>query len=112
MTRCVKRSYSLPLSGAQPRPDAACHVAGRSARPTRKHGPVPGRTAAADRAIVEWTCQLRRHNALLDAEVTAPPGPRAAVLSSEHDWPGADPGPCYSRGRSQRLAPATRKARR
>jgi hypothetical protein len=80
MTRCVKRSYSLPLSGAQPRPDAACHVAGRSARPTRKRGPVPGRTAAADRAIVERTCQLRRHNALLDAEVTARPGPGAAVV--------------------------------
>ena len=56
--------------------------------------------------------RLRRHNALLDAEVTAPPGPGAAVFSGEHDRPGADPGPCCSRDRSQRLAPAPRKARR
>jgi hypothetical protein len=63
-------------------------------------------------ATVERSCRSRRQNALLDAEVTARPGPGAAVLSSEHDRPRCRPGPCCSRDRSQRLAVATRKARR
>jgi hypothetical protein len=62
---------------------------------------LPGRAVAADRAL-SWNVLVKCVvMLLLDAEVTAPSDPGAAVFPSKHDRPGADPGPCCGKaGRS------------